>query len=93
MSERKILERLMDAAITAGLDRQCDAYQAALDYLDTIPALNYADLINDETELQLRKAIRMVMKSHDMVDGVIEADLTSALKGLMTPAPKEKARD
>jgi len=30
---RKVLERLMDAAITAGLPRHSPAYQAALDYL------------------------------------------------------------
>lgn len=40
----------------------------------------WANLVNDDLELELRNRIRKTMKGHNIIDGVFEADLVAAVK-------------
>lgn len=37
-------------------------------------------LVNDELELSIRRGVRSVLRHHNIVDGVVEADLTALIK-------------
>jgi hypothetical protein len=52
--------------------------------------LIWANLVNDELELELRRRIRKTMKGHNIVDGVFEADLVAAVKPVVTDWKSEK---
>lgn len=44
--------------------------------------MRYADLINDDLELTLRRAVSQVLKAHKLQDNVVEADLVSVVKAV-----------
>jgi hypothetical protein len=42
----------------------------------------YAKLVSDPLEMELRKRVRRVLKHHQIIDGVVEADLVAIMMPL-----------
>ena len=99
LDPKALIEEAVQASIDAGLAVNGEygvaaARHAARFMLKTLQAVQpvpviYADLVNDQMEAKLRKIIRPILKHHGIVNGVLEADLTSAIKPLTATASAE----
>ena len=103
LDPKALIEEAVQASIDAGLAVNGEygvaaARHAARFMLKTLQAVQpvpviYADLVNDQMEAKLRKIIRPILKHHGIVNGVLEADLTSAIKPLTATASAEPVDD